>query len=151
MAINSFSKKNGYVIYFQKKPFQVPEKTLDLFPVPLCHFFFVLLASLASFFLSTRFVLALFLTVIFEEPVAHQKMILFSDYRFFFCFFLAIFLSPSFTIVLNSASYSSFWSKDFPFNSDDTAWMKNVLELILRNMTLVVYNGPFWDTQGQAQ
>ena len=49
------------VIYFQRKPSQVAEKTLDLFPVPPCHFFFVLLVSLASFFRSARFVLAVFL------------------------------------------------------------------------------------------
>ena len=92
-----------------KKPSQVAEKTLDLFPVPLCHFFFVVLVPLASFFRSARFVLAVFLSVVFEEPVAHQKMI----------FSLAIFLSASFTIALNSSSYSSFWSKDPPLNSDD--------------------------------
>ena len=87
IASNRFSEKNGHVIYFQKKPSQVAEKTLDLFPVPLCHFFFVLVVSIASFFRSARFVLAVFLPVVFEEPVAHQKMI-FSDYLFSFLFFL---------------------------------------------------------------
>ena len=111
IAINRFFEKNGYVVYFQKKPSQVPEKTLDLFPVLPCPFFFVLLVSVALFFRSARFVLAVFLSVVFEEPVAHQKMIFFW-LRFFFVFSLAIFLSASFTISLNSASYSSLWSKD---------------------------------------
>ena len=91
IAINWFSKKIRYLIYFQKNPSQVAEKILDLFPVPPCHFFFFLLVSLASFFRSTCFVLAMFLSVVSEEPVAHQKMI-FSDYLFLFCFFFDSFL-----------------------------------------------------------
>ena len=126
IAINRFSEKNGYVVYFQKKPSQVPEKTLDLFPVLPCPFFFVLLVSVALFFRSARFVLAVFLSVVFEEPVAFLI-------NFFLLFFLwQIFFQP--LPPFHWIPHRILPSGQKTLHLIAMTRMANALELILRNM-----------------
>ena len=116
-----------------EKSFPSCNKKIDLFPVPLCYFFFVLLLSLASFFRSTPSVLAVNLSVVFEPP---QKMIYLITFFFFFDDF-------SFSLFHHFIKFRIIFFvlvKRPSLHLIAMTRMAKVLALILRNMVFSILN-----------
>ena len=130
IAIKKFFEKNWVCYLLREKTFPSCRKNSRSLSRSSLSFFFVPLVPLASFF--CRFVLDVFLSVVFEEPGAHQKII-FSDYLFPFLFFpLRFFFQPP--SAFHWIPHCILCSSQKILHLIAMTRMANALELILRNM-----------------